>query len=174
MTKSDRLIAGKTTKEKTMTDEQRNEHTNDTHPGSSRATPTRKVGNDVAIRRGRIAAPNSAAELLTPAIRGACGKPDLTGLRLAISQGTDRRAEPHQPPRHRPPHHAAAQRRCGDTAPAPSGHDTAAVIDGISETQNGRERSRPFLFGQFVVANLDPSSPAKAGDPVFQSVRVYH
>ena len=53
----------------------------------------------------------SAAELLDAAIRGARGKPDLAGLRLAISERADRRTEPHQPARHRPPHHAAARHR---------------------------------------------------------------
>ena len=57
--------------------------------------------------RGRIA---------DAAVQCAGGKPDLAGIRLAISERTDRRAEPHQPARHHPPHHAAcstaARPRC--------------------------------------------------------------
>ncbi len=62
-----------------------------------------------------------------PAVRGARGKPDLAGLRRAISERADRRAEPHQPARHRPPHHALAQRRRGVAAASTPGHRPAAV-----------------------------------------------
>ncbi len=72
---------------------------------------TDAVGNDVDNLSLSDRRAESAAELLDPAIRRARGKPDVAGLRLAISEGTDRRTEPHQPARHRPPHHAVAQWR---------------------------------------------------------------
>ena len=94
---------------------------------------TDAIGNDtrqpVAVRSpcqigGRTA---------DPAIRRAGGKPDLAGLRLAISEGTDRRAEPHQPARHRPPHHAAAQwrawRRCRRRRPASRRRARASCLE---------------------------------------------
>ena len=86
--------------------------------------------------RGRIA---------DAAIQCAGGKPDLAGIRLAISERADRRAEPRQPARHHPPHHAPAHRRNGLAAAAASGHRAAAVRRNASK-ENGRERSRPFLF----------------------------
>ena len=84
---------------------------------------TDAVGNDVdnlslSDRRARV-----RGRIADAAVRRAGGEPDLAGLRRAVSEGADRRAEPHQPARHRPPHHAAAQRRhrprCRRPRPAP-------------------------------------------------------
>ena len=72
---------------------------------------TDAVGNDVDNLSLSDRRAESAAELLTQQFGVPRGKPDLAGLRLAISERADRRAKPHQPARHRPPHHAAAQRR---------------------------------------------------------------
>ena len=88
---------------------------------------TDAVGNDVDNLSLSDRRAESAAELLTQQFGVPAGKPDLAGLRRAISEGADRRAEPHQPPRHHPPHHPAAQRRNGLAAAAATRHRPAAV-----------------------------------------------
>ncbi len=96
---------------------------------------TDAVGNDVdnlslSDRRAEF-----GCRTPDPAIRRAGRKPDVAGLWLAIPQGTDRRAEPHQPARHRPPHHAIAQRRCGVAAAATARHDPAALREQTRESK---------------------------------------
>ena len=88
---------------------------------------TDAVGNDVdnlslSDRRAEL-----AATLLTQQFQRAGGKPDLAGLRRAVPEGADRRAECDQPARHHPQHHAAAQRRAGLAAAAPARHRAAAL-----------------------------------------------
>ncbi len=79
---------------------------------------------------------------------------------IAISQRTDRRAKPHQPARHHPSHHAVAQRRNGIAAAAATGHRTAEVRR-HPLNRNGREKSRPFLFGR----RYSTSRPGERRDP---------
>ena len=88
---------------------------------------TDAVGNDVdnlslSDRRARI-----RGRLADAAVRRAGGEPDLAGLWRAVSEGADRRTERDQPARHRPQHHAAAQRRPGLAAAAPARHRAAAL-----------------------------------------------
>ena len=105
-----------------------------------------------------------------PAVRGARGKPDLAGLRRAISKGADRRAEPYQPARHRPPHHAAAQWRRGDAASAAARHRTAALSDTRECKMAGHRQAEATPFFErlcpaiFLLAPLNHlSSPRKRG-----------
>ncbi|GAA0006080.1 hypothetical protein BRDID11002_60840 [Bradyrhizobium diazoefficiens] len=71
---------------------------------------TDAVGNEVDNLSLSDRRAQSAAELLTPAVRCACGEPDVAGLWRAVPEGADAGAERDQPARHRPQHHAAAQR----------------------------------------------------------------
>ena len=120
---------------------------------------TDAVGNDVDNLSLSDRRAESAAELLTQQFGVPRGKSDLAGLRRAISEGADRRAEPHQPSRHRPPHHAAAQRRNGLAAAAATRHRPAAVRQAI-RTANGRERSRPLA----VIASQAKQSMARLAE----------
>src|SRR5229473_3357908 len=105
--------------------------------GGQRCRQSVAVGSARRIRR-RVA---------DTAIPGPCGKPDLAGIRRAISERTDRRAKPHQPPRHHPPHHALAERRNRiAAAPAPR-HRAAAVILLPLPAHAGRGR-RAFAAGE--------------------------
>ena len=111
---------------------------------------TDAVGNDVDNLSLSDRRAESAADVADAAVRGACGKPDLAGLRRAVSEGADRRAEPHQPARHRPPHHAAAQRRHGLAAAAAARHRAAALRRDV--TQMKMAGSNPGHFCLFVIA----------------------
>ena len=88
---------------------------------------TDAVGNDTDNLSLSDRRAESAAELLTQQFGVAGRKPDVAGLWLAISEGADARAEPPQPARHRPTHHAAAQWR-HRSAPATSARHRAAAI----------------------------------------------
>ena len=106
---------------------------------------TDAVGNDVdnlSLSDRRAEVGGCAADA---AVRRARGEPDLAGLRRAVPEGADRRAERDQPPRHHPQHHAAAERRNGLAAAAPARHRAAAAVRRSSRYENGREQSRPFF-----------------------------
>ena len=94
---------------------------------------TDKVGSDVdnlslSDRRAEFGCHAADA-----AIRRTGGEPDLAGLRRAISEGRDRRAEPRQSPRHDPQHHTLAQWRAGFTAAPAARHRAAAVGRNVIE-----------------------------------------
>ena len=118
---------------------------------------TQSVAVGPARRIGRRAA--------HPAVRRARGEPDLAGLRLAISEGADGRSEPHQPARHRPTHHAAAQWLNRLAAAAPARHRATSVRRSkrrIERKTNGREQSRPFLF----CSDMPRGRPGESQDPL--------
>ena len=87
---------------------------------------TDAVGNDV----DNLSLSDRRAEFgrdpADPAVQRAGGEPDLAGLWRAVPEGADGRAERHQPARHRPQHHAAAQRRAGLAAAPAARHRAAA------------------------------------------------
>ena len=106
---------------------------------------TDAVGNDVDNLSLSDRRAESRRRTADPAIRRARRKPDLAGLRLAIPEGTDRRPEPHQPARHRPPHHAIAQWRRRECTAAPARHDTAALSLRLYECKMAGSNPGHFL-----------------------------
>ena len=82
---------------------------------------TDAVGNRSTICRCRIAVPNPLPNLLSQQFAVPAENLTSQGYGEQYPERAGRRAEPHQPPRHRPPHHATAQRRRGVAPPPPPG-----------------------------------------------------
>ena len=107
---------------------------------------TDAVGNDVDNLSLSDRRAQSAAELLTQQFGVPAENLTSQGYGSAISEGADRRAEPHQPARHHPPHHAVAQwrtrRRCRRRRQASRRRGSGRHL----RDENGREQSRPFFY----------------------------
>ncbi len=83
---------------------------------------TDAVGNDVDNLSLSDRRAESAAELLTQQFGVPAENLTSQGYGSQYLERTDRRTEPHQPARHRPPHHAIAQWRYGLAATAAARH----------------------------------------------------
>ena len=89
---------------------------------------TDAVGTDVDNLSLSDRRAESAAALLTQQFDVPAENLTSQGYGEQYPEGADRRAERDQPARHRPQHHAAAQRRPGLAAAAPARHRAAAPL----------------------------------------------
>ena len=118
---------------------------------------TDAVGNDVDNLSLSDRRAESAAELLTQQFGVPAENLTSQGYGAQYLQGADRRAEPHQPPRHRSPYHPPAQRRIGLAAAAATRHRPAAGVTataGSDPAMTGRNPWHGWRRRGLLVASL--------------------